>query len=157
MSLFFSTIGLGKQIVETKFVFQSNSPFSYLLCHFWLEYSICVLTRQRCSCARIFSSHIFFVFYSPNCSNSFLVFLWISRKINPLNAKTFSYFRGWACIFRFTGLSVVETVKKLEKSECWIVNGHGGMKVLKARNEGQDQNFRINTARKIGFTQIYSV
>ena len=34
ISLYFSTIGLGKQIVETKFVFHSNSPFSYLLCHF---------------------------------------------------------------------------------------------------------------------------
>ena len=31
ISLYFSTIGLGKQIIETKFFFQSNSPFSYLL------------------------------------------------------------------------------------------------------------------------------
>ena len=88
---------------------------------FWLEYSICVLPRQRCAYANIFSNHIFFVFYTPNCSNSFLLFLWISRKINPLNAKTFSCFKGRACIFRFTGLSVVETAKKLEKSECCVV------------------------------------
>ena len=32
ISLYFSTIGLGKQIIEKKFVFQSNSPFSYLCC-----------------------------------------------------------------------------------------------------------------------------
>ena len=29
-----------------------------------------------------------------------------------------------------------------------MVNGHGGMKVLKARNEGQDQNFRIKQLKK---------
>ena len=40
-------------------------------------------------------------------------------------------------------LSVVETAKKLEKSECWMANDHGGIKVLKARNEGEDQNSRI--------------
>ena len=88
---------------------------------FWLEYSICVLPRQRCACASIFSSLFLSVFYSPNCSNSFLVFLWISRKINPLNAKTFSYVRALACILRFTGLSVVEIAKILAKSEYWMV------------------------------------
>ena len=36
----------------------------------------------------------------------------------------------------------------MEKFECWIVNGHGGMKVLKTRNEGQDQNFRIKQLKK---------
>ena len=117
ISLYFSTIGLGKQNLS----FNLIHHFHTFCAIFWLEYSISVLPRQRCSCARIFSSHIFFVFYSPNCSNSFLVFLWISRKINPLNAITFSYFKGRACIFRFTGLSVVETAKKLEKSECWMV------------------------------------
>ena len=90
---------------------------------FWPEYSICILLRQMCACASIFSSHIFLVFYSPNCSNSFLVFfLWISRKTNPLNVKTFSYVRAKACILQFTGSSVVETAKKLEKSDCWQVN-----------------------------------
>ena len=122
ISLYFSTIGLRKEIISTKIVSFNIIHYFHTCCAiFWLEYSICVLPRQRCACASIFSSHIFFVFHSLNCSNSFLVFLWISRKINPLNAKTFSYFKGRACIFRFTGLSVVETAKKLEKPECWMV------------------------------------
>ena len=37
ISLYFSTIGLGKQIIEKKFVFQSNSPFSYLFCYFLIR------------------------------------------------------------------------------------------------------------------------
>ena len=53
----------------------------------WLEYSICVLPRQRCACASIFSSHIFFVFYSPNCSNSFLVFCEYDERLTPLTEK----------------------------------------------------------------------
>ena len=93
--LYFSTIELVKQIIEAKVVSFNLIHYFHTCCAiFWLEYSICVLPRQRCACASIFSSHIFFVFYSPNCSNSFLVFLWISRKINPLNAKTFSYVRA---------------------------------------------------------------
>ena len=115
-SLYFSTIGLGKQSTEKKNLSFSLIHHFHTCCAiFWFEYSICVIPRQRCACASIFSSHIFFVFCSPNCSSSFFVFLWISRKINPLNAKTISYFSEWACIFRFTCLSVVETAKKLEK------------------------------------------
>ena len=95
ISLYFSTIGLGKQIISTKVVSFNIIHYFHTCCAiFWLEYSICVLPRQRCACASIFSSHIFFVFHNPNCSRSFLVFLWISRKINPLNAKTFSYVRA---------------------------------------------------------------
>ena len=116
---------------------------------FWPEYSICILLRQMCACASIFSSHIFLVFYSPNCSNSFLVFfLWISRKTNPLNVKTFSYVRAKACILQFTGSSVVETAKKLEKSDCWQVNWSW-------RNEGFEGKKRrgrpkvLNKAAKI--------
>ena len=116
ISLYFSTIGLGKQIISTKVVSFDIIHYFHTCCAiFWLEYSICVLLRQRCACASIFSSHIFFVFHSLNCSNSFLVFLWISRKINPLNAKTFSFVRAQACILRFTGLSVVEIAIKTGK------------------------------------------
>ena len=115
---------------------------------FWPEHSICILLHQMCACASIFSSHIFFVFYNPNCSNSFLVFLWISRKTNPLNAKTFSYVRAKACILQFTGLSVVESAKKLEKSDCWQVKWSW-------RNEGFEGKKRrgrpkvLNKAAKI--------
>ena len=116
---------------------------------FWPEYSICILLRQMCACASIFSSHIFLVFYSPNCSNSFLVFfLWISRKTNPHNVKTFSYVRAKACILQFTGSSVVETAKKLEKSDCWQVKWSW-------RNEGFEGKKRrgrpkvLNKAAKI--------
>ena len=54
----------------------------------WLEYLICVLPRQRCACASIFSSHIILYFTARIAgTNSFLIFLWISRKITPLTAK----------------------------------------------------------------------
>ena len=73
ISLYFSTIGLGKQIISSKVVSFNIIHYFHTCCAiFWLEYSICVLPRQRC--ASIFSSHIFFVFHSPNSSNSFLVF-----------------------------------------------------------------------------------
>ena len=75
ISLYFSTIELGKEIISTKVVSFNIIHYFHTCCAiFWLEYSICVLPRQRCPCASIFSSHIFFVFYSPNCSYSFLVF-----------------------------------------------------------------------------------
>ena len=75
ISLYFSTIGLGKQIISTKVVSFNIIHYFHTCCAiFWLEYSICVLPRQRCTCASIFSSLFLFVFYSPNCSNSFLVF-----------------------------------------------------------------------------------
>ena len=71
---------------------------------------------------RIYFPATYFLYFIPRIARTaFLVFLWISRKINPLNAKTFSCFKGRACIFRFTGLSVVETAKKLEKSQCCVV------------------------------------
>ena len=73
ISLYFRTIGLGKQIISTKVVSFNVIHYFHTCCAIF-EYSICVLPRQRCACASIFSSHIFFVFYSPNCSNSFLVF-----------------------------------------------------------------------------------
>ena len=95
ISLYFSTIGLGKQTISTKVVSFNIIHYFHTFCTiFWLEYSICVLPPQRCTCASMFSSHIFFVFHNPDCSNFFLVFLWISRKINPLNAKTFSCVRA---------------------------------------------------------------
>ena len=48
-------------------VFQSNLIFPTFCAIFRLEYSICVLSRQRCACASIFSRHIFCVFSDPNC------------------------------------------------------------------------------------------
>ena len=75
ISLYFSTIELTKQIIETEVVSFNLIYYFHTFCAiFWLEYSICVLSRQRCPCASIFSSQTFFVFYSPNCSNYFLVF-----------------------------------------------------------------------------------
>ena len=120
--LYFSTIGLGKQSIEKKkIVFQSNSPFPYLLCHFLIRiFDLCNSAPKVRVREYIFQPHIFCILLSE-----FLellpCFLWISRKINSLNAKTFSYFSEWACIFRFNCLSVVETAKKLEKYECWVV------------------------------------
>ena len=62
ISLYFSTIELIKQIIEAKVVSFNLIHYFHTCCAiFWLEYSICVLPRQRCPCANIFSSHIFFV------------------------------------------------------------------------------------------------
>ena len=128
-------------------VFQSNSLSSYLLCH--------PLTRIFDLCTRapkvrvreyIYQPHNF-VFYNPNCRNSSLLFLWILRKIYPLNAKTVSYV--WECTLLFTGLSVVATAKNLEKSEYWWYNDHGKMKALKARNEGEHQKYWIKQLKYI--------
>ena len=122
--------------------------YSHTCCAiFWLKYSICILPRQRCASASIFSFHIFSVFYSTNCSNSFLVFCEITKD-NPLSAKTFRYVTAQACVLRFSGLSVVETAKKLEKSECWVVK-------WSRRNEGFEGKKRrgrpkvLNKAAKI--------
>ena len=90
ISLYVSTIGLGKQITERKFVsFNLIHHFHTYCTIFLLEYSICVLPRQRCACASIFSSHIFLVFYSPNFSNStsFLVFCEYHERWTPLMQK----------------------------------------------------------------------
>ena len=117
-TMYFSTIGLGKQIrhLNESCVSIFTNYFHTCCAICLIEYSICVLPRQRCAWANIFSSHIFFdVFYSPNCLNFFLVFRWISQKINPLNEKRSAMWKYKHVCFRFTGLSVVETVKKLEK------------------------------------------
>ena len=74
VSPYFSTIGLRRKIVGTKVVTFNLIHYFSTCAIFWLEYSICVLPHQRCACANIFSSLFLFVFYGPNCSNSFLVF-----------------------------------------------------------------------------------
>ena len=84
ISLYFSTIGLGRQIISTKVVSFNIVHYFYTFCTiFWLQYSICVLPRQRCPCASRFSSHIFLVFHNPNCSISFLVFVNITKDKPP--------------------------------------------------------------------------
>ena len=51
-----------------------------------------------------------------------LFFVNITKDKYPLTQKRSAVLREeHVCIFRFTGLSVVETAKKLEKSECWMV------------------------------------
>ena len=120
--LYFSTIRLGKQIIKTKFVFQSNWPFSYLLCKFFDSNIRFVHFRAKGAHALVYFPATYFLYSIARIARTpSLFFLRIPRKINPFNATTFSYFKGRACIFWFTGLSVVETAKKLEKSECWMV------------------------------------
>ena len=86
----FSTIELLKQMIEAKVVSFNLIHYFYTCCAiFWHEYSICVLPHQRCLCASIFSSHIFF----------FYVIVWIARtaslyfvnitKDKPLKRKKF--------------------------------------------------------------------
>ena len=63
ISLYFSTIGLGKQIVETKFVFQSNSPFSYLLCQFFDSNIRFVHFRAKGARARVYFPATYFLYF----------------------------------------------------------------------------------------------
>ena len=94
ISLYFSTIRLGKQIIEKKFVFQSNSPFSYLLCYFLIGiFDLCNSAPKVFVREYIFQPHMFCILW-PKLLERLPCFLWMSRKINTLNAKTFSYFRG---------------------------------------------------------------
>ena len=62
ISLYFSTIGLGKQIIETKFVFQSNSPFSYLLCQFFDLNIRFVHFRAKGARARVYFPATYFLY-----------------------------------------------------------------------------------------------
>ena len=56
-------------------VFQYNSLFSYLLCHLLTRiFDLCTSALKVRVREYMFQPH-FFVFHSPNCSNSFLVFL----------------------------------------------------------------------------------
>ena len=61
ISLYFSTIGLGKQSIDKKkFVFQSNSPFPYLLCHFLIGiFDLCNSAPKVRVREYIFQPHIF--------------------------------------------------------------------------------------------------
>ena len=89
ISLYFSTIGLGKQIISTKFVsFNIIHCFHTCRAIFWREYAICVLPHQRWAYTSFCFSHISFVFQSPNCSNSFHVFLCeYHERATPLTQK----------------------------------------------------------------------
>ena len=115
---------------------------------FWLEYCICVLPHQRCACSSIFSSPFFFCILWPELLKLLPCFLWISRKINPLNTKTFSYVRAYACILQFTGLSVIETAKKLDKSKCWVVKWSWGSKGFEDKKQRRRPKV-LNKAGKI--------
>ena len=64
ISLYFSTIGLGKHIIETKFVFQSIFTI-FLLVHLLTRIFDLCTSLQRCACASIFSSNTFFCFLQP--------------------------------------------------------------------------------------------
>ena len=67
-------IGLDKQIVQTKVVFQSNLLFHTCLPSFDSNIPF-VYFRAKGAGARVnFSATYFFVLCSRNCSNSFLVF-----------------------------------------------------------------------------------
>ena len=95
IGLYFSTIGLGKKIIWTKVVtFNLIHYFRTCCAIFWLENSICVLLRQRCACASFFFQPFFVCILSPELLELLPCFLWITRKINTLNAKTSSYVRA---------------------------------------------------------------
>ena len=61
ISLYFSTIALGKQIIETKFVFQSNSPFSYS-CQFFDSNIRLVHFRAKGARARVYFPATLFLY-----------------------------------------------------------------------------------------------
>ena len=76
--------------------------FSYLYCAiFWLEYTIHVLPRQRCSCTSIFSSHIFFVFHRP-------------VYFDLLASSEFTFLRTWSQVSGLTESLVPSVLARLE-------------------------------------------
>ena len=125
----------------------SKQKLSFNLIHYfltccatcWIEYSICVLPRQRCACASFFSNHILFVFYSPNYSNSFLVFCEYHERETPLMQKRLATWKHKHVCFDL----LVYLLQKLFKNwKIRMLDGKLIMKkwrFLKARNEGEDQ------------------
>ena len=65
ISLHFSMIGLGKQIISTKVVFfQYNSLFSYLLCHLLTRIIIrSVYFRAKSEGARVYVTATYFLYF----------------------------------------------------------------------------------------------
>ena len=84
ISLYFSTIGLGKEIISTKVVSFNIIHYFHTLCAiFWLEYSICVLPRQRCACASIFPATYFLYFIARIARTPSLFFVNIMKDKPP--------------------------------------------------------------------------
>ena len=119
--------------VNESCVFSMLFNISYLSYHL-LTWIPLVLSR-----ANIFSCHIFSVFCSPNCSNSFVVFLWISWKTNFFNAKTLSYAYLW----------VKEIAEKLEKFDCWMVKWSSRKKSFEDLETKEKTKSGMNKAVKI--------
>ena len=147
ISLYFSTIGLGKQIIEKKLSFSLIHHFHTCCTIFWFEYSMCNSAPKVRVREYFFQPHSFCILL-PELLKILPCFLWISRKINPLNAKTPSYFREWACIFRFTGLSVVETAKNWKNTECWVVKWSWRNEGFQWRQEMKGATKLLNKAAK---------
>ena len=100
--------------------FQSNLIFHTSCAIFWLEIWLCNFA-PRVRCTSKFSRHIFFLFCSPKCSNSLLVFVNI-LKDKPSQRKKHSATWEQKHVFLSTDLPVKEIRKKeMEKSECWVV------------------------------------
>ena len=87
ISLYFSTIGLGKQIIYTKVV-SFNLIHDLRTCSaiFWLEYWTCVLPRQRCACASILSS-LFFLYFMTRMALTPSIFFVNIKKDKPPSRK----------------------------------------------------------------------
>ena len=80
----FSTIGLGKQITETKFVFQSNSPFSYLLCQFFDSNIRFVHFRAKGARARVYFPATYFLYSIARIARTpSLIFVNITKDNSP--------------------------------------------------------------------------
>ena len=80
----FSTIGLGKQITETKFVFQSNSPFSYLLCQFFDSNIRFVHFRAKGARARVYFPATYFSYFIARIARTpSLFFVNITKNKSP--------------------------------------------------------------------------
>ena len=88
ISLYFGTIELVKQITETKIVSLNLIHCFHTCCAiFWLEYSICVLPRQRCLCRVYFPATYFLYFIARIARTPSLYFVNITKD-KPLDAKS---------------------------------------------------------------------
>ena len=115
-----------------------------------LEYSICVLPRQRCACASIFSSHTFFVFHSPNRSNSFLVFCEYHERLTPLTQKRSATWEHKHVYLDLLAYPLKKLLKELGKSECWVIKWSWRNEVFEGKKRGRRPKV-LNKAAKIVF------
>ena len=113
--------------------FHSNLIFHTCYAIFRLDYSICVLSRQRWACASIFPAAYFLYSVARICSNAFHIFC-RSWKIAQKRSGTWKHNHVY---FTLLAYQLKKLLKKLQKSECWVLSGHQEIKFEDKKQRGR--------------------